>query len=125
MQTIENTQFKAQIDERGAQLTHLVNIAGDFDYIWNNDLWPKHAPVLFPAIGRSQEDAYQFNGKTYEMPQHGFVSEETFVVEENSGSKLMLSLTDNPTTRKYYPFHFKLTITYLTGGENDRTKIYL
>lgn len=67
---------------------------------------------MFPAIGRSQGDAYQFNGQTYSMPQHGFVSEETFTVEENSGSKLVLSLNDNPTTQKYYPFHFKLTITF-------------
>lgn len=117
MQTIENAQFKAQIDEHGAQLTHLFNNDGNFDYIWNNDLWPKHAPVLFPAIGRSEGDAYTFEGKTYEMPQHGFVSEETFSVEENSGSKLVLSLTDNQTTQKYYPFSFRLTITFTLSAE--------
>lgn len=117
MQTIENKQFKAQIDERGAQLIHLFNNEGNFDYIWNNDLWPKHAPVLFPAIGRSEADAYQFNGQTYEMPQHGFVSEETFTVEENDGAKLILALTDNSTTQRYYPFHFKLTITFTLSDE--------
>ena len=54
MQIIENDQFKAEIDEHGAQLTHLFNKSEGFDYIWNDDLWPKHAPVLFPAIGRSE-----------------------------------------------------------------------
>lgn len=113
MQTIENDKFKAEIDEHGAQLTHLYNKQdGNFDYIWNNDLWPKHAPVLFPAIGRSEKDKYFYNGKEYEMPQHGFVADEDFKVEENDGDKLVLSLVDNETTRKYYPFSFKLTITW-------------
>lgn len=113
MQTIENDKFKAEIDEHGAQLTHLYNKQdGNFDYIWNNDLWPKHAPVLFPAIGRSEKDKYFYNGKEYEMPQHGFVADEDFKVEANDGDKLVLSLVDNDTTRKYYPFSFKLTITW-------------
>ncbi|WP_422730470.1 hypothetical protein [Lentilactobacillus rapi] len=54
---IENNRFSAEIDEHGCQLTHLVNKQGNFDYIWNNDIWPKHAPILFPAIGRSNDDA--------------------------------------------------------------------
>lgn len=59
MQVIENDKFKAAIDEHGAQLTHLYNKDDDFDYIWNNDpVWPKHCPVLFPAIGRSEKDKY-------------------------------------------------------------------
>lgn len=114
MQTIENSKFKAEIDEHGAQLTHLYNKEdGNFDYIWNNmPVWPKHAPVLFPAIGRSEKDKYFYNGQEYEMPQHGFVADEDFEVEANDGDKLVLSLVDNDTTRKYYPFSFKLTITF-------------
>lgn len=51
MQVLENDKFKVEIDELGAQLTHLYNKKENFDYIWNGKLWPKHAPVLFPAIG--------------------------------------------------------------------------
>ncbi|MDC2839460.1 aldose 1-epimerase family protein [Limosilactobacillus mucosae] len=112
MQIIENDQFKAEIDEHGAQLTHLFNKSEGFDYIWNDDLWPKHAPVLFPAIGRSEKDAYFYNNQEYEMPQHGFVADQDFKVEKNTGNCLILSLTDNEITRKYYPFAFKLTIIF-------------
>lgn len=112
MQIIENDQFKAEIDEHGAQLTHLFNKSEGFDYIWNDDLWPKHAPVLFPAIGRSEKDAYFYNNQEYEMPQHGFVADQDFKVEKNTGNCLILSLTDNEITRKYYPFAFKLTIVF-------------
>lgn len=113
MQVIENDKFKAAIDEHGAQLTHLYNKDDDFDYIWNNDpVWPKHCPVLFPAIGRSEKDKYFYDGQEYEMPQHGFAADQDFKVETNDGTKLVLSLTDNEQTRKYYPFSFKLTITW-------------
>lgn len=112
MQVIENSQFKAEINEHGAELTHLINKAGNFDYIWNNSLWPKHAPVLFPAIGRSVEDAYRYNNQTFTMPQHGFAGDQDFIVVEKSPEKISLALTDNPITRKMYPFHFKLIVSF-------------
>lgn len=112
MQVIENEQFKAEINEKGAELTHLVNKSGDFDYIWNNDLWPKHAPVLFPAIGRSEADSYTYQGKEYKMPQHGFAGDQTFSVKENNGSSLTLSLEANSDTKALYPFEFELDVTF-------------
>ncbi len=112
MQVIENTQFRAEINEKGAELTHLINKAGNFDYIWNNDLWPKHAPVLFPAIGRSEKDSYLLNGQEYQMPQHGFAGDQLFDVAANSGQSLTLSLTDNTATKKLFPFKFRLDVTF-------------
>ncbi|KRK48312.1 aldose 1-epimerase family protein [Secundilactobacillus kimchicus] len=112
MQKIENERFIAEINERGAELTHLVNKSGNFDYIWNDDLWPKHAPVLFPAIGRSENDAYYYQGKEYEMPQHGFAADQVFEIEDNDGIKLTLKLNANEATRRFYPFDFTLFVTF-------------
>lgn len=112
MQTIENEKFKAEINEKGAELTHLINKKENFDYIWNDSLWPKHAPVLFPAIGRSANDSYQIEGKEYEMPQHGFAADQSFRVKENTGTKLSLELIANDITKKYYPFEFELNVSF-------------
>jgi galactose mutarotase-like enzyme len=112
MQKIENASFRAEIDEHGAQLTHLINKKAGFDYIWNGSEWGKHAPVLFPAIGRSNDDKYVLDGKTYEMPQHGFVSDQDFTVSYHAENVLVLELTANDETKKMYPFDFKLTITF-------------
>lgn len=112
MQTIENAHFKAEINEKGAELTHLINKQGDFDYIWNNDLWPKHAPILFPAIGRSEKDAYLLDGTEYEMPQHGFAGDQIFTVADSNDDELTLSLNDNEATRKLFPFQFRLDVTF-------------
>lgn len=112
MVTIQNDRFTATINEVGAELTHLVDQASHRDLIWNNDLWPKHAPVLFPAIGRSNEDSYLIDGQRYEMPQHGFVSGETFMIVDQTPTAVTLSLTANAATRVYYPFYFELQVTF-------------
>ncbi|WP_267201527.1 aldose 1-epimerase family protein [Limosilactobacillus kribbianus] len=112
MQKIENDVFSAEIDEHGAQLTHLVNKKADFDYIWNGKEWGKHAPVLFPAIGRSNQDKYVLDGKTYEMPQHGFVSDQDFTVSYHTPNALALQLVANDETKALYPFDFKLTVVF-------------
>ncbi|MRN06023.1 aldose 1-epimerase family protein [Lactobacillus sp. 0.1XD8-4] len=112
MQIIENKEFRAEIDEHGAQLTHLINKAAGFDYIWNGKEWGKHAPVLFPAIGRSNNDEYVLNGQTYSMPQHGFVSDEDFTVVNHERNILTLGLRANDKTKEMYPFDFELKITF-------------
>lgn len=112
MQIIENKEFRAEIDEHGAQLTHLYNKKGGFDYIWNGKEWGKHAPVLFPAIGRSNKDEYILNGQTYSMPQHGFVADEDFTVSSHEPNILTLSLRTNDRTKEMYPFDFELKITF-------------
>ena len=112
MVTIQNDRFTATINEVGAELTHLVDQASHRDLIWNNDLWPKHAPVLFPAIGRSNEDSYLIDGQRYEMPQHGFVSGETFMIVDQTPTAVTLSLKANAATRVYYPFYFELQVTF-------------
>lgn len=112
VEQLENEQFLAVIDPHGAEINHIYNKQAHFDYIWNNDIWPKHAPVLFPAIGRSNDDAYLYQGKTYQMPQHGFVSQYDFKVAAKTETKLVLTLNDNSETYEMYPFHFMLTVTF-------------
>ncbi|MCH4172057.1 MAG: aldose 1-epimerase family protein [Lactobacillus sp.] len=112
MQIIENAQFKAEIDEKGAQLTHLYRQDTGYDYIWNNEIWPKHAPVLFPAIGRSNDDSYLYDGKQYDMPQHGFVSDYDFEVTDKQSDLVTLQFKATPETKQIYPFDFVLSVTF-------------
>ena len=48
MLAIENNQLKVEINEVGAQLTHVVDKTTNADYIWNGSEWERHAPILFP-----------------------------------------------------------------------------
>lgn len=112
MLTIENDVLKVVIDQKGAQLTHVLNKKDGFDYIWNGKEWAKHAPILFPAIGRSTDDHYLFGGKEYPMPQHGFASAYEFEVCDHQKEELKLQFKQNDETRESYPFDFTLTITF-------------
>lgn len=112
MITIENEKFKAEIDLQGAQLTHLINKEADFDYLWNGSEWPKHAPILFPAIGRSNNDEYKLGNQKYSMPQHGFVGDQEFKVVEQTETEVTLGLTANAVTKVLYPFNFELQVTF-------------
>ncbi|MCD2256035.1 aldose 1-epimerase family protein [Lactobacillus sp. CC-MHH1034] len=113
MQTIENDHFKVTINELGAEITSIYNKTADFEYIWNNEIWPKHAPVLFPAIGRSEADAYTYHDKQYPMPQHGFISGQTFDVLEQTHDSLVLGVTDSGDTHQYFPFSFQFKVKFV------------
>lgn len=131
MEQLKNDNFLVEIDRHGAAINHIYNLQEHFDYMWNNDVWSKHAPVLFPAIGRSNNDAYLYKDKKYEMPQHGFVSEYDFDVIKKNETELSLQLSDNKKTFALYPFHFTLNINFSLGKDglklsfnikNDDTK---
>ncbi|WP_283680259.1 aldose 1-epimerase family protein [Lentilactobacillus sp. Marseille-Q4993] len=117
MQKIEYGNYAAEIDELGAQLTHLKNISDGFDYIWNNELWPKHAPILFPAIGRSNDDSYLIEGRKYSMPQHGFAADQEFDVVANDGQSVKLRLNSSNETKTMYPYDFVLDVTFSISDE--------
>lgn len=113
---LENAQFIAEINPVGAELTHLVHKADGREVIWNDPTgttWPRHAPVLFPSIGRSNDDHYVVNGQSYAMKQHGFARDFTFDEVTLSGEYgVELTLHATPATRMMYPFDFALTLAY-------------
>ena len=96
--------------------------------------WTGKAPFLWPATGRNfPEDlrqrraagerfdggAYNFKGKRYKMPIHGFARDLPWELEMPNagadGARAKLSLTDNEETRRFYPFGFRLTVEYLVA----------
>jgi galactose mutarotase-like enzyme len=75
-------------------------------------VWARHAPVLFPLVGRLPGDAYLHEGQTYTLPQHGFARDKVFELVHQGPTELAFRLRDNETTRAVFPFAFELTITY-------------
>lgn len=116
MLKIENSKYVVEINELGAELTHFVNKTDNYDLIWNDpdgSIWKRHAPILFPAIGRSNEGKYLINGKFYEMPQHGF-TRDYFFDEVHQYSKTKVTLIQHATkeTKNHFPFNYILSVTY-------------
>ena len=110
--TLKNNELTVQINPKGAELTHVIDAENKFDFIWNGSEWPKHAPILFPAIGRSTDDEYLLDQKSYPMQQHGFASDYSFEIIEQKDDQLSLLFKDNEETYQSYPFHFEFKVTY-------------
>ncbi|MCJ9734508.1 aldose 1-epimerase family protein, partial [Bradyrhizobium sp. PRIMUS42] len=82
-------------------------------FVWQaGPEWPRHAPLLFPIVGRLAKDELRHRGKTYRMTQHGFARDSRFAWAERGESRCTLVLEDSETTRALYPFAFRLTAIY-------------
>lgn len=123
MITLENDQLIIKIKKLGAELCSVIDKKSGFEFLWQGDeeYWARHAPVLFPIVGRLKDDQYEHNGKIYEMNRHGFARDSEFEVEEVLSNSAVFSLTFNENTLKIYPFEFKLYVKYLLYGSNVTT----
>ena len=63
--------LRALVSETGAELCALDGADGT-EYLWRGDpaLWARHAPVLFPHVGRLPGGRYTWRGETYSLPLH-------------------------------------------------------
>ena len=112
--TIENNMLKVEISSKGAEIQSVKGIHTEYEYMWQADpkIWGRHAPVLFPIVGRLKNDEYTYDGKTYHLGQHGFARNQEFEVEKHTKESITFVLRDNEETRKVYPFKFELRVNY-------------
>ncbi|MGJ5180878.1 aldose 1-epimerase family protein [Bradyrhizobium oligotrophicum] len=112
LHTISAGGITAAIKASGAELCSLKTADG-LELLWQaGPVWPRHAPWLFPIVGRLKDDHLHHRGRTYPMTQHGFARDLRFTWLERSAEACVLRLTDDDTTRARYPFAFRLTLTY-------------
>ncbi|MDO4294455.1 MAG: aldose 1-epimerase family protein [Eubacteriales bacterium] len=111
--TLENECLRVQVNSRGGELWSVQTGDGS-EYLWQGDpaYWGDRALNLFPYIARLTQGKYTLDGKTYEMPIHGFVNSSELQAEEHSPARLVLKLTDSEETREMYPFHFVYWLIY-------------
>lgn len=116
---IENQQIIARFATKGAELISLESKETGIEYIWQADpaYWNRHAPVLYPFVGRSKDDQYTYKGVTYPMGQHGFARDKEFSIKEQKADEITFMLQSDEETRKVYPFDFELLIEYRLGGD--------
>ena len=71
---IINEFLKISVKGSGAELISVKNTMSNMEYLWQGDpvYWGRRAPVLFPIVGKVNGNKYKVDGKTYELPQHGF-----------------------------------------------------
>lgn len=110
---LHNDYLTATFLSKGAELCKLVDTDG-INYIWSADpaYWSRHAPVLFPFVGKVTDGQYNLNDTNYQIGQHGFARDMEFTVTEQNDNALTFTLISNEQTKMLYPFDFKLDIIY-------------
>jgi galactose mutarotase-like enzyme len=110
--TLQADGISATIKADGAELCSLKNGEG-LELLWQaGPEWPRHAPILFPIVGRLKNDQLRDHGKTFPMTQHGFARDREFTWSERGAKSCTLVLADDSGTRLHFPYAFRLAVTY-------------
>ena len=115
---LKNETYIVEVKEHGAELSSFRDTAHNLEYIWQADptVWARHAPVLFPIVGKLPNGAYQWGGDTYKLPQHGIARDQNFKLEQQTKNTLTFALTSSEETLAVYPFAFRLETNYRLAG---------
>lgn len=111
---LRNEKLTVCFDTKGAEMTSLKNNGNGQEYLWNADakFWGRHAPVLFPFVGRVKNGIYRYDNREYQMSQHGFARDMEFTCISNQPEEIWFGLDATAETKEKYPFDFRLEIGY-------------
>ncbi len=115
MQTkLRSNQLHVSINSFGAELSSVKNNNG-IEFIWQADkeLWARHAPVLFPIVGKLKDSFFVYENIKHELSQHGFARDMDFKLIEALSDSCTHELTSSPETLEKFPFEFVFQINYL------------
>ena len=124
--TIENQLLTIAIDSKRGELSSMRSKASGIESGWQADpsIWARHAPILFPFIGRLKDKMYTVGGTEYTSTQHGFGRDLEFACTAQTDTSIDFTLTPNDYTKPMYPFDFALTVRYtLTGNTLKKERI--
>ena len=108
MTTIENEFLKVKIRNQGAEMTSVYNKVSGVEHLWqgNPNIWPWHAPNLFPVVGGLINNELLVDGKTYSMKRHGFNRESELLLLASNEVSARFSLPYSDHTLLEYPYKF-------------------
>jgi galactose mutarotase-like enzyme len=114
MTFIENDLYKIAIRAQGGELTSFYNKATGIKHLWQADpeIWPWHAPNLFPIVGELIHDQLLVDGKVYSMARHGFNRQSELLLLECDNLSAKFSLPYSEKTLAVYPYKFDFQIHY-------------
>ncbi len=75
----------------------------------------RHAPILFPLIGRLREGFYLLGDRRIDAPTHGFCRDRVFEAVQLSRA-VRFSTSNDEQTRGVYPFAFSFSVEYALEG---------
>lgn len=115
---IENEEICVEVESLGAELISMRDKRTGLDYMWCADpkYYKRTSPNLFPIVGSLRNKKYRYDGKEYELGQHGFVRDMEWKVEKSGENDLNCFVAATEETLNVYPFQFAIEISYVLSG---------
>jgi galactose mutarotase-like enzyme len=113
---ITNNIITIEVAEHGAEMTSLSKDGRE--YLWTGDarFWNRHAPILFPAVGKPFNNEIHVNGVAYPLHQHGYARDSQFeVLASDNDHELRLRMLENESSQGY-PYRLGLEVSYRLEG---------
>lgn len=117
---LENERLRAVVADAGAELVGAYDKDRQAERIWTGDpaVWNRHAPILFPFVGKVVGGKYRVGDREYAMKtQHGFARDMEFTCTEETAASVTHCLASGDWTRARYPYEFRLTVRHRLDGK--------
>jgi len=124
---LENEFFKVVINKLGAEICSFYSKKSSIEYIWSGDssVWGSTAPVLFPIIGALKDGYFEYEGKKFSVPKHGFIrNNEDLIWDRVSENGVKAVLESNDKLKQIYPFDFRFEISFLLNEKGELKVIH-
>ena len=122
---LENESLTIRVADAGAELSGVWDKELAAERLWGADpaVWNRHAPILFPFVGRVCGGQYRIDGRAYPMKtQHGFARDMDFRCLEESADAVCHELRATEETRAIYPYDFRLLVRHRLEGRRLRVE---
>lgn len=118
---LTNESLTVTLKSAGAEMISVKNKEG-LEYMWCGDskYWGRHAPVLFPIVGKVLDNKYTHKGAAYTLTQHGFARDCEFDEVVQTQDSITFVLKSSEKTKEKYPFDFTLKLTYTLANDTVR-----
>ncbi len=109
---LKNKHLSITVKDSGSELCSIFS--ENIEYLWQADpeYWNRHAPILFPIVGKLKENFYLHEGEKFELGQHGFARDKPFRLINQTEDTLIFEMHSDNASREIYPFEFLLQIGY-------------
>lgn len=120
---LETDCLRVEIADAGAELVSVIDKDSGRERIWTADpgIWNRHAPILFPFVGRVTGGKYRSGGREWSMKtQHGFARDLDFSCVRESAAAVEHLLCASEETRTIYPWDFCLRVRHSVDPARPR-----
>ena len=120
---LETECLRIEIADAGAELSRVLDKESGMERLWWADpaVWNRHAPLLFPFVGKVIGGRYRTDSGEYPMKtQHGFARDLDFDCAEETADAVAHSLCSSDRTREIYPYDFRLTVRHSVDAAHPR-----